>query len=85
MFDPRFKDFLILNNYVGIKIATIVVTRHDSKTLIPLLCSTYQKNHTFIEHPSNYGPPKTTIAMFGARSNCHGTCKFLVFSVICKF
>ncbi len=52
---------------MGIKIAAIVATRYDSKTLIPLLCSTYQKNHTFIDHPSNYGPRKTTIGMFGAR------------------
>jgi hypothetical protein len=74
---------------VEIKIAAIVATRYDSKTLIPLLCSTYQKNHPFIEHPSNYGPPKTTIGnvwcKIDSRSNCHGTCKFLVFVVICKF
>jgi len=35
--------------------------------LIPLLCSTYQKNHPFIEHPSNYGPQKQPLTMFGAR------------------
>jgi hypothetical protein len=86
MFDLRFKDFIILNNYVGIKIATIVAIRYDSKTLIPLFVFNLSKNHPFTKHPSNYDPSKTTIGSvwckIDSRSNCHGTCKFLVFAII---
>jgi hypothetical protein len=38
MFNPKFKDIYILNNYVGTKKATIVATRYDFEMLIPLLC-----------------------------------------------
>jgi len=41
MFDPKFKDLFIMNNYVGKYMAIIAVTRHDSETLIPFLCSIY--------------------------------------------
>ncbi len=47
MFGPRFKDLYIMNNYVGRDMATIVATRYDSKTFIPLLCSTYWKMNAF--------------------------------------
>jgi len=36
-----------MNNYVGRDMATIVATRYDSKTFIPLLCSTYWKMNVF--------------------------------------
>ncbi len=49
MLDLRFKDLSIVNNYVGRDVATIAVTRYDSKTLIPLPCSTYRKMNVFAE------------------------------------
>jgi hypothetical protein len=54
LFDLKFKDVFILNNYVGIEKGTIATTRHHFQILIPLLCSTYQKVHPFVEHPSNF-------------------------------
>jgi hypothetical protein len=56
LFDPRFKDIFILNNYVGIEKGTIATSRYHFQFLIPLLCSTYQKVRPFLEHPSNFGP-----------------------------
>jgi hypothetical protein len=37
MFGPRLKALYIMNNYVGRDMATIVITRYDSKTFIPLM------------------------------------------------
>jgi hypothetical protein len=34
---------------VGRDMAIIAATRYDSKTLIPLLCSTYQKVNAFVK------------------------------------
>jgi hypothetical protein len=55
LFDPRFKDIFILNNYVGIEKGTLATTRYHFQILFPLLCSTYQKVHPFAKHPSNFG------------------------------
>jgi hypothetical protein len=41
MFDPKFKDLFIVNNYVGKKKTIITTTKYDYETLIPFLCSTY--------------------------------------------
>ncbi len=41
MFDPKFKDLSIVNNYVRRDMATITTTRYDFETLMSLLCSTY--------------------------------------------
>ncbi len=41
MFDPRFKDLFIVNNYVRKNITIITTTTYDYETLIPFLCSTY--------------------------------------------
>jgi hypothetical protein len=51
MFDFRFKNIFIMNNYVGIEKAIIATRRYNSKTLMPFLCSTYQKVHPFAKHP----------------------------------
>jgi hypothetical protein len=69
MLDPRFRDLFILSNYVGIKKSKLhqITTRYDSKILIPLLCSTYQKVHPFAGHPSNFGPQEWPLVKFGAR------------------
>jgi hypothetical protein len=57
MIHTRFKDLSILSNYVGIKKTAITIAKYDSKTLIPFLCSTYQKVYPFTtKHPSNYRP-----------------------------
>jgi hypothetical protein len=56
MFDPIFKDLFILHNYVGIEIAKILTIRYDFETLSFFLCSTYQKVHPFVQHPSKFGP-----------------------------
>jgi hypothetical protein len=66
MFDPKFKDLLILSNCMGIEKPTIA-TRYDSEILIPFLCSTYQKVHLFAKHPSNFGPQEWPLVAFGAR------------------
>ncbi len=47
MFDPRFKDLSMVNNYVRRNMATITATRYDFETLMPLLCSTYWKVNAF--------------------------------------
>jgi hypothetical protein len=49
MFRLIFKDLYIVSNYVGRDMATIVTTRYDSKTFIPIICSTYQKVNVFAE------------------------------------
>ncbi len=67
MFDPIFKDLSILHNYVGIEIAIILAIRYDFETLILFLCSTYQKVHPFVQHPSKFGPQKQPLVVFGAR------------------
>jgi hypothetical protein len=41
MFDPKFKDLSIMNNYVGRDMA--VTTRHDFETLIPFYVQFIQK------------------------------------------
>ncbi len=41
MLNPIFKDLYILNNYVRIEKTTIVATKYNSETLIPLLCLHY--------------------------------------------
>jgi hypothetical protein len=51
---------------VKIENATIA-TRYDFETLIPLLCSTYEKVHPFAKHPSNFDPQKWLLVMFGGR------------------
>jgi hypothetical protein len=51
MFDFRFKNVFILNNYVRIEKTIIPTTRYNSKTLMPFLCSIYQKVHPFTKHP----------------------------------
>jgi hypothetical protein len=51
MFDHKFKNLSILNNYVGIKKTTIAITIYDLKIPIPFFCSTYQKVHPFAKHP----------------------------------
>jgi hypothetical protein len=55
MFDLRFKDLFIVSNYVRRNMAIIATTSYDSKTLMPLLCSTYWKVNVFAE------PTKTFI------------------------
>ncbi len=88
MFDPRIKDFFILNNYVGIKIATIATTKCDSKINSPFVFNLSKKS-SFYWTPIKLWSPKTTInnvwCKIHSRSNCHGTCKFFVFTIICKF
>jgi len=88
MFDPRFKDVLILNNCVGIEKPTIA-TRYDSEILIPLLCSTYQKVHLFAKRPSNFGPQEWPVVVFGARliqdQIVMKRVSFFAFAIICNF
>ncbi len=45
MFNPIFKDLSILNNYVGIEKTTIIATKYNLETLIPLLCLHYIIKH----------------------------------------
>ncbi len=54
MFDPRFKDLFIVNNYVGKNITIITTTKYDYGTMIPFLCSTYQKLNVFLKPITNY-------------------------------
>jgi hypothetical protein len=54
MFDPRFKDLFIVNNYMRKNITIITTTTYDYETLIPLLCSTYKKLNVFLEPITNY-------------------------------
>jgi hypothetical protein len=88
MFDPRFKDLLILSNCVGIEKPTIA-TRYDSEIIIPFLCSTYQDFHIFAKHPSNFGPQERPLVVFGARLTQDEIVmehvSFFVFAIICKF
>lgn len=88
MFDPRFKDLLILSNCVGIEKPTIA-TRYDSEILIPFLCSTYQKVHFFAKHPSNFGPQEWPLVVFSARLTQDQIVmedgSFFAFAIICKF
>jgi hypothetical protein len=57
LFDPKFKDLSIMNNYVGRDMATIIKTRHDSEALIPLLCLIYPKVNAFTK------PTKTFVTL----------------------
>jgi len=88
MFDPRFKDLLILSNCVGIEKPTIA-TRYDSEILIPFLCSTYQKVHFFAKHQSNFGPQEWPLVVFSARLTQDQIVmedgSFFAFAIICKF
>jgi hypothetical protein len=65
MFDPKFKDLSIVNNYVKRNMAIIVTTRCDSKTLMPLLCSTYWKVNVFVEPTKKFVTQELPLAMFG--------------------
>ncbi len=56
MFEPRFKDLFIMNNYVGRNMATIA-TRHNFETRILILCSTYRKMNDFAK------PTKTFVTL----------------------
>jgi hypothetical protein len=51
MFDHRFKNLSILNNYVGIKKTTFAIKRYDLKIPIPFFCSIYQKVHPSAKQP----------------------------------
>ncbi len=88
MFDPKFKDLLILSNCVGTKKPTIAI-RYDFEFLTPLLCSTYQKVHPFGKHPSNLGPQEWPLVVFGARLTQDQIvmkyANFLIFLITCKF
>jgi hypothetical protein len=41
---------------VRIEKTTIIATRNDYETLIPLLCLAYQKVHPFVKTPINRAP-----------------------------
>jgi hypothetical protein len=88
MFDPKFKDLLILNNCVGIK-KPIIATRYDFEILISFLCSTYQKVHLFAKHPSNFSPQESPLVVFGARLTQNQIVmehvSFFFSAIICKF
>jgi len=43
MFDFRFKNIFIMNNYVGIEKAIIATTRYNSKTLMPFCVQLIKK------------------------------------------
>jgi hypothetical protein len=87
MFDPNFKDLLVLSNCVGTEKPTIAM-RYDYEILIPHLCSTYQKVHLFGKHPLDFGPQEWPLVVFGARLTQDQIVmehvSFFVFAIICK-
>ncbi len=89
MFNPKFKDLFILNNYVGTE------KSHNCSNKVwfwnvnsPFVLS-LSKSSSFCKTSIKFWPPRMTIGNvwcnIDSRSNCHGTCKFLVFVIICKF
>jgi len=66
MFGPRLKDLYIMSNYVGRDMATIVATRYDFKTFIPLLCSTYQKVNAFTKLIEMFIAQEQPLVVFNA-------------------
>jgi len=66
MFGPRLKDLYIMNNYMGKDMATIVATRYDFQTFIPLLCSTYQKVNVFAKPIKMFIAQEQPLVVFNA-------------------
>ncbi len=66
MFDPKFKDLFIVNNYVRRDMATIATTRYDYETLMPLLHSTYWKVNAFAEPIEMFVTQEQPLVVFGA-------------------
>ncbi len=67
MFDLMFEDLSIVNNYVGRDMATIATIRYDSKTLIPVLCSTYQKVNAIARPTKMFVTQEQSLVVFSAR------------------
>jgi hypothetical protein len=66
MLGPIFKDLYIVSNYVVRDMATIVATRYDSETFIPLLCSTYRKVNVFAKPIEMFVTQERLLVVFSA-------------------